>query len=135
MRNESDVQTPPLAVHIDITDPRAGGSTDPEDWTATLTQSVGELGPGEGRVARWSIEPISDGNFVLYAVVLEAAEPLGGAITASNVVAIEVSERRSLNPQNVLPVVIIVPALLGVAIVFQRRRAAQGDRIDLDESS
>ena len=61
--------TPELTVHIDITDPRMDGSVDPEDWTPTLTKSIGKIGSGKQVTESWTLTPIGRGDFVLYAVV------------------------------------------------------------------
>ena len=45
--NRGSEPTPPLAAHIDVTDPTSEGSVDPEDWTVTLTRPVGVVEPGQ----------------------------------------------------------------------------------------
>ena len=123
LANESSEPTTEVAVHIDITDPRGTNSVDPEDWTPELTLSREALLPGERVTESWSVTPIQGGDFVLYAVVLDAnagVEP--GTLSVSNGVPVHVEERRSFNPQGVLPLSVAMPTLLGVALVWRFRR-------------
>lgn len=108
-----------LIAHIDVTSPDTDGSVDPEDWTATLSKPIGRLDAGTSTTTSWSIQPISPGTFLVYAVVLaEDAHDVSG----SNVLTVDVADRRSLNPQGVLPVVIIVPVAVGALFVDRLRR-------------
>ena len=108
-----------LIAHIDITSPERDGSVDPEDWTATLSQFVGPLEAGASATIGWSIQPISPGTFLVYAVALAPDAP---DVAGSNVLTVSVEDQRSLNPQGVLPVVIIVPAAVGALFVWRLRR-------------
>ena len=125
--NTGASSTSPLAAHIDVTDPRSESSVDPEDWTATLTLPVSALEPGARAVVQWNIQPIAPGEFLLYAVALEADRPDDPAVAVSNAVPVSVAERRSLNPRGVLPVVIVLPLLLGSAILVRRRQLRKSD--------
>ena len=115
--------TPELAIHLDITDPRASTSVDPEDWTPTLTRSTPALGPGERVTQSWTITPIGPGDFVLYAVALDTNSSLEPATLAvSNGVPVHVDEKRSFNPQGVLPLSIAMPVVIGMALLWRHRR-------------
>lgn len=121
-----------LVIHIDVTDPAESTSVDPEDWTSTLSKPVGTLGPNESTTVTWTIQPISPGSFALYAVALA---PGSDNVSASNILAIDVIDQRSLNPNGILPVAIGAPALVGGLLVTQlrlngktRSRKARGRR-------
>ncbi|GJM38716.1 MAG: hypothetical protein DHS20C19_20830 [Acidimicrobiales bacterium] len=118
--NNGDAPTGRLAVHIDVTSPTGSGSVDPEDWTATLTRRIDSIDPGTTRRLDWRLQPISGGSFVAYAVAL----PVDGGtdVFASNGVSITVEERRSLNPEGVLPVAVGAPAVVGVLLLGRVRR-------------
>lgn len=107
-----------LMVHIDITALADSGSVDPEDWTATLSKPVGVIAPGRTANVAWRIQPISPGTFSLYAVVLSANDD---SVAASNVLTVSVADRRSLNPNGILPVALGAPALIGGLLVAQIR--------------
>lgn len=114
--NTGAAPTSPLVVHIDVTDPTSAESVDPEDWTPTLSKQIGAVGPGESADVDWQLQPISPGSFTLYAVSLSAGED---AVAISNVVTVDVTDRRTLNPEGILPVAIGVPALIGGLLALQ----------------
>lgn len=119
--NRGTEASPPLAAHLDITDPTSSGSVDPEDWTATLTRQVGVVEAGGTETIRWPMTPISGGRFVAYVLLI----PTEGdqTLTASNVVEVVVDEQRTLNPQGVLPIAAGTPLLIALLLVGQRRYA------------
>lgn len=112
--------TPPLVVHIDITKPDEATSVDPEDWTSTLSKPIGAVGSDKTVVVDWTIQPISSGTFATYAVVLS---PGVDTIAASNVLAVSVTDQRSLNPGGIVPVVVAIPVLIGALLAVQMRLA------------
>ncbi len=110
-----------LAVHIDITDPAGESSVDPEDWTPTLTQEVGGLEPGESRSVIWSVQPISNGTFSMYAVALVSGSV---DVAVSNAVTVRVASRRTLNPEGILPVAVASPIVVGTLLILNLRRSS-----------
>ncbi|MDW3219762.1 MAG: hypothetical protein R8F63_14200 [Acidimicrobiales bacterium] len=121
--NNGDAPTGRLAVHIDVTSPTGSGSVDPEDWSATLTRRIDSIEPGASRRLDWRLQPISGGRFVAYAVAIPVDD--GTDVFVSNGVTITVEERRSLNPEGVLPVAIGAPAVVGVLLLSRVRRGRQ----------
>jgi uncharacterized membrane protein len=92
---------------------------DLEDWTAAPTQSLPPLGPGESTEVSWDIQAVNAGTFTVYAVVL----PGGSAsLSASPPIHVEVAGRRTLSAGGALPIALVVPLLLGVAVFAVRRR-------------
>ena len=73
--NNGSEPTPPLVIHLDITDPDNADSVDPEDWTSTLTKPLVVLEAGQTRTVDWRIQPISSGSFATYAVALAPGWP------------------------------------------------------------
>lgn len=117
--NTSDTRHDGLIAHIDVTSPDTHGSVDPEDWTATLSKPIGALDAGGSATITWSIQPISPGTFLVYAVALA---PGASDVSGSNVLTVKVADRRSLDPQGVLPVVIIMPIAVGTLFTNRLRR-------------
>jgi uncharacterized protein (DUF58 family) len=111
--------TPPLVVHLDITDPTASGSVDPEDWTSTLSQPTAEIAAGQSTTLTWELQPISPGQFSVYAVVLSAESD---TLVPSTVLTVRVTEARSLNPGGILPVALGAPLVIGALLVGQTIR-------------
>ena len=87
--------TPPLVIHVDITDPTSQRSVDPEDWTSTLSRTVGAVEAGRTDTLTWTLQPISPGTFSVYAVALS---PGIDNSSISNIVDIDVADQRSLDP-------------------------------------
>lgn len=118
--NGSDRPTAPLVAHIDITDPAQSTSVDPEDWTETLSQTIGVVPPGGTQSVSWTLQPISPGSFSLYAVALSGETDL---VQASAATFIEVAFVQTLNPEGVLPVVLAGPILIGALWMMAVRRS------------
>lgn len=118
--NTGSEATPPLVVHIDITDPAKATSVDPEDWTPTLSKPIGALDPGQTATLDWRLQPISSGTFATYAVALA---PGVDHIASSNVLDVQVDHERTLNPGGILPVAIAAPATVGALLLVQLRLA------------
>ena len=112
--------SPPLVVHLDITNPDRSTSVDPEDWTATLSKDVGVVAPGGSATVEWTIQPISGGHFATYAVALS---PGIDNVATSNVLQVAVAEQRTLNPGGILLVAIGAPALVAALLLLQVRLA------------
>jgi hypothetical protein len=128
--NATGAATSPLVVHLDVTDPDLAGSVDPEDWTTTLSKPVGVLAPGQTRVVDWHLQPVSAGSFTVYAVALSAGEE---DVAVSGITTIDVTDRRSLNPGNVLAVAVTVPGLVGAVLLFRLRRPRRNRPIRTDD--
>jgi len=112
--------SPPLVIHLDITNPDRSTSVDPEDWTATLSKPVGVVAAGDTVTVRWNIQPISGGTFATYAVALS---PGIDNVATSNVLQVHVAEQRTLNPGGILLVAVGTPALVGALLLLQVRLA------------
>jgi hypothetical protein len=112
--------SPPLVVHLDITDPDQSTTVDPEDWTTTLNKPVGVVAAGETVTVDWHVQPISGGAFATYAVALS---PGIDDAAASNVSQVAVADQRSLNPGGILLVAIGTPASVGALLLLQIRLA------------
>lgn len=116
--NNATAPIPELVVHLDVTDPTISTSVDPEDWTSTLTRPVGVLAPQATITLDWTVQPIAGGTFAVYAVALSADQ---AAVSPSNILRVEVQDRRVLNPGGILPVALGAPALVGALLVLQLR--------------
>ncbi len=122
--NLSDQPSSSLVAHIDITDPAQSTSVDPEDWTETLSQSMGVVPAGASRSVSWTLQPISPGSFSLYAVALSGET---NEVHASPATIVEVAFVQTLNPEGVLPVVVAGPVLIGALLFIVMRRARVGE--------
>jgi uncharacterized cupredoxin-like copper-binding protein len=124
--NTGTASTGALVAHLNVASIEGSVYVDPEDWSADRSQEL-ELQPGETRSLVWEVQAVNSGTFAAYVVVLPfgnhgmAAEDL----VVSPLVKLEVAPRSTLNAGGTLPVVLLVPALLGfiaAATRFRRRR-------------
>lgn len=116
--NTGSSPTGKLIAHLNVVS-LEGVYVDLEDWTAAPTQSLPPLGPGESAEASWDVQVVNPGVFNAYTVVL----PDGAAsLSVSPPIRVDVAGRRTLSAGGALPVALIVPILLGVAIYAVRRR-------------
>ncbi len=116
--NEGAAATDPLVLHVDITDPSKPTSVDPEDWTSTLSKTIGVLDSGSSVTVDWELQPIAGGEYAVYAVALSAGAE---TLSPSNVLRVAVADQRSLNPGGILPVAIGAPVVVGGLLLLQMR--------------
>lgn len=106
-------------AHIDVVDLDSEESADAEDWSSVLNRSIPTIAPGESATITWDIQPITPGTYTLYAVALSADS---AAVAVTDTVTINVADKRSLNPNGILPVAVGAPLLVGAALAFRFRR-------------
>ena len=112
-----------LLAHLNVASLEGSVYVDPEDWSADRSQEL-ELQPGETRRLSWEIQAVNSGSFAAYVVVL----PFGNKSAASEtlvvspLVKLEVAPRSTLNAGGTLPVVLLVPLLLGFLAAAARLR-------------
>ena len=117
--NNGKTPSPPLVIHLDITDPDSSTSVDPEDWTETLSKTVGVVAPGKSVTVDWTLQPISSGTFAAYAVALS---PGVDNAASSNIASVEVTGGRTLNSGGILFVSLGMPGLVGALLLLRMRR-------------
>ncbi len=115
---------PSVVEHLNIASVRPGVYVDPEDWSQQRTQYLGSLGPGESTTNSWTVKPVNGGTFGVFVTAFPAdAAPGAQADSAvSPVLRAAVAERRTLNPEGVLPLAVGIPAFLGLLALGLRLR-------------
>jgi hypothetical protein len=123
--NPGAVATDPLIAHLNVASLTSDVYVDPEDWSSSRSLVVAPLAPRNSTSSSWEIQAVSVGSFDVYVVLLPNGESSArtGSLVVSPPVHITVAGRRTLNAGGSLPVVVVVPALLGLAVVFTRLRA------------
>jgi uncharacterized cupredoxin-like copper-binding protein len=127
--NAGSTATGALLAHLNVASIEGSVYVDPEDWSADRSQEV-ELQPGESRRLTWEVQAVNSGSFAAYVVVL----PFGSTTAAAENLAVtplaklEVAPRFTLNPRGALPVVLLVPVLLGVLATATRLRLRTSPR-------
>jgi ABC-type transport system involved in multi-copper enzyme maturation permease subunit len=112
--NEPLQQSAPLVVAMNIINLGSGQPVDPEDWSPERTQAIDPLKPGQTSELHWTVDPILKGDYLVYMVV--APKPIGSTSTSqpitSSAIHLTVKQYTWLNPGNVLPLAIGMPAVL-----------------------
>ncbi|HEU4907226.1 MAG TPA: hypothetical protein VFT17_00035 [Propionibacteriaceae bacterium] len=131
IKNAGNAPTGEILAHLNVASIEGSVYVDPEDWSSERSQQL-SLKPGESRELSWEIQAVNSGRFAAYVVVV----PFGGSVKGaeelkiSPLVKVDVAQRTTLTAGGALPVVLLVPLLIGVAAgaaVFRvRRRRATG---------
>ncbi len=108
----------PFVAHLDVVSLTPDVTVDPEDWSSERSQDVDALEPGETRELSWPVQAVAAGTFDAYVVLVGHGPVLVTATPAH----LEVAGRRELGAGGALPVVVIMPVLLGLAAAAMRYR-------------
>ena len=123
--NTGSTPTDPLVAHLNVAS-LDGVYTDLEDWSADVTRAVDPIAPGSRESLLWEFQAVNTGEFDVYVAVMPngLASAGRGPLVVSPPLHITVGERRPLNAAGALPVVLLVPLLVGSAAtaVWLRRR-------------
>lgn len=134
--NNTSQASPPLIVAMNVINlDDAGAVVDPEDWSPERTQYIASLGSGQAATLDWIINPIMEGNFMVYMVLIPetAAVETTSHPVASPGIHLTVFPFPGLKSTNILPIVIAEPIILLAITYFVYRRRRQ--QIDLGGSS
>jgi hypothetical protein len=112
-----------LLAHLNVASIEGSVYVDPEDWSADRSQEL-ELQPGETRRLSWDVQAVNSGSFAAYVVVMPFGNTTAAAesLVVSPLVKLEVAPRSTLNAGGTLPVVLLIPVLLGLLAVAARLR-------------
>jgi hypothetical protein len=120
-----------ILAHLNVASIEGSVYVDPEDWSPSRSQQL-SLRPGESRKLTWEIQAVNAGHFAAYVVVVPFGDKVVGKepLMISPLVDVEVATKPTLTAGGALPVVVLVPLLLGLAAagVFFRARRRGSDR-------
>jgi hypothetical protein len=120
--NTGRATKPGLVAHLNIVSLRKGVYVDPEDWSSRRTQYLAPLRSGETVKLSWSVETVNSGDFALYVVLVPSRHPETLPLAVSPALALHSASQKTLNSGGVLPLVVGVPAFLGLVLVVARVR-------------
>jgi ABC-2 type transport system permease protein len=129
--NNTSVDAASLVVAMNIINlDETGEVVDPEDWSPERTQYIDSLESGETAEMNWIINPILEGDFLVYIVLVpypSSAETTSQPV-ASPGIHLSVMPFSGTKTAGVLPVAIGQPiALLAITLFVYRRRRQQID--------
>jgi hypothetical protein len=126
--NTGAAPTDRLIAHLNVASLTGDVYVDPEDWSSSRSRDVATLEPGSSRSVSWDIQAVNAGSFDVYVVLLPNGAKSAGAgpLVVSPPVHVRVAGRQTLTAGGALPVVIVIPVLIGLAAAtaWYRRRAA-----------
>jgi ABC-2 type transport system permease protein len=123
--NTGSEETPDMIVAMNLVNIGEGEPVDPEDWSPERNQDVTALAPGESVDQNWIVNPILEGDYMVYMVVIP--EPDGPDATSQPVVTSGVhltiaGSATTGSSNSVLPLAIGMPVALILGTTFLRRR-------------
>ena len=126
IKNASNAPTGEILAHLNVASIEGSVYVDPEDWSSERSQQL-SLKPGESRELSWEIQAVNSGRFAAYVVVVPFGDAVKGTeeLNISPLVKVDVAQRTTLTAGGALPVVVLVPLLIGVAggaAVYRVRR-------------
>jgi hypothetical protein len=126
IKNNGSAPTGDILAHLNVASIEGSVYVDPEDWSSERSQQL-SLKPGESRKLSWEIQAVNSGQFAAYVVVVPFGSSVNGneGLKISQLVKVDVAQRTTLSAGGALPVVIMVPLLIGLAgaaALFRVRR-------------
>jgi len=110
-----------LIAHLNVLSLRDGTYVDPEDWSANRTRYLDPIQPGQSLTITWRMQAVNDGDFGIYVAVLpESGAPVPPATGPT--IHLDVAERKTLNAGGIVPLVLGIPAALGLLALGVRIR-------------
>ena len=110
-----------LIAHLNILSLRNGTYVDPEDWSSNRTRYLAPIAPGKSTSITWRMQAVNDGDFGIYVAVLSESGAYVPPVT-SPTIHLGVAERKTLNAGGIVPLVLGIPAALGLLALGLRIR-------------
>jgi hypothetical protein len=119
--NEGGTDARGLIAHLNVLSLRDGTYVDPEDWSSNRTRYLDPVVPGGSTTITWRMQAVNDGDFGIYVAVLpESGAPVPPV--TSPTIHLDVAERKTLNAGGIVPLVLGIPAALGLLALGVRIR-------------
>ena len=119
--NEGATEARGLIAHLNVLSLRNGTYVDPEDWSTNRTRYLQPIAVGESATITWRMQAVNDGDFGIYVAVLPADGAPVPPVTGPTI-HLDVAERKTLNAGGIVPLVLGIPAALGILALAVRLR-------------
>jgi hypothetical protein len=115
--NNSDKAADNIIAYISLGNITQGKEApmDLEDWSANKAIKVGTIPPHGTYDGKWPMRLIDSGSYVAYITIVDKNNDIPISSTMSH---LEIKRILRLNPNNVLPVALGEPILIGIAFMF-----------------
>jgi hypothetical protein len=126
--NNSDKTVTDIIAYISLANVTKGQESpmDLEDWSANKAIKVDAIPPHGTYEGKWPMRLIDSGSYVAYVMVVDKNDDIP---MSSSMSRLEIKRVLRLNPNNVLPVALGEPILIGIVflfISFKRRKGLRG---------
>lgn len=113
-----------LVAHLNVVDLTGHTYVDPEDWSSRRTRYLRPIPPGGSTMLSWQMNAVNAGTIGIYIAVLPRS---GRAVrpTTSPTLQLRIHDRRTLNSGGILPLVLGMPAALGLLVLGMRASRRQ----------
>lgn len=115
--NKSDKAVNNIISYISLANVTQGKEApmDLEDWSANKATKVDSIPPHGTYKGKWPMRLINSGSYVTYITVVDKGDtkPVSSAMSY-----LEIKRVLRLNPNNVLPVAVGEPVLIGIVFIF-----------------
>lgn len=119
--NDGTTEAAGLIAHLNVLSLKDGTYVDPEDWSTNRTRYLEPIAAGGSTTLTWRMQAVNDGDFGIYVAVLpEDGSPVP-PVTGPTI-RLDVAERRTLNAGGIVPLVLGIPAALGLLALGVRLR-------------
>ena len=119
--NSGETDARGLIAHLNVLSLRDGTYVDPEDWSSNRTRYLDPIAPGQSTTITWRMQAVNDGDFGIYVAVLPESGAPVPPVTGPTI-HLDVAERKTLNAGGIVPLVLGLPAALGLLAVGVRIR-------------
>jgi hypothetical protein len=111
-----------LIAHLNVLSLRDGVYVDPEDWSSQRTRYLGTIPAGGSTTTTWRMQAVNSGRLGVYVAVLH--ESGSGRLPGMGpTIRLAVVERKTLNSGGILPLVLGIPAFVGLlTLAFRLHR-------------
>lgn len=122
--NNGGTASQPLLAHLNVASLTNDVYVDPEDWSSSRSKQVPSVKPGDSVTLSWDLQAVNSGTFDIYVALMpnDGRSAGTGPVLVSPPVFAEIGGRQTADPGGALPVVLGIPALLGLAILGSRYR-------------
>jgi hypothetical protein len=119
--NDGTTDARGLIAHLNVLSLRDGTYVDPEDWSSNRTRYLDPIPPGASTTITWRMQAVNDGDFGIYVAVLPESGAPVPPVTGPTI-HLDVAERKTLNAGGIVPLVLGIPAALGILALALRIR-------------
>ncbi len=119
--NDGAAEARGLIAHLNVLSLQDGTYVDPEDWSANRTRYLQPIATGGSTTITWRMQAVNDGDFGIYVAVLPGDGSPVPPVTGPTI-HLDVAERKTLNAGGIVPLVLGIPAGLGLLALAVRLR-------------